>query len=191
MLSGMIDCCQACGPEPSKESAGNRACCGTQHAPLEATGLTLEHRQIAHSLAHLCQGRASEIASTMVAALQCRAAPFVAMPAVSTRSRQCAVVKGGALHPRCEREGLSTFGLLSPPPTRPRLPPESHNAASQRVEQPAQQRAANMLLSLAASAALALSAGPATAEVRLPPLDNGELGCWSAVPCGRWSPTRT
>lgn len=74
-------------------------------------------------------------------------------------------------------------GLQSLPPTQPIHPPVRRNAASQRIEEPAQQRAANMLLSLAASAALALSAGPAAAEVRLPPLDNGEPGCgpWAYV----------
>jgi hypothetical protein len=67
--------------------------------------------------------------------------------------------------------------LQSLPPTQPIHPPVRRNAASQRIEEPAQQRAANMLLSLAASAALALSAGPAAAEVRLPPLDNDPNRC--------------
>lgn len=50
-------------------------------------------------------------------------------------------------------------------------------AAAQQRSEEQQQRGASLLLSLAASAALVLGAGPASADVKLPPLDNGAAGC--------------
>lgn len=53
-------------------------------------------------------------------------------------------------------------------------------AAAQKRSEEQQQRGASLLLSLAASAALVLGAGPASADVKLPPLDNGASRC---LPC--------
>ncbi|PRW51057.1 Thylakoid lumenal kDa chloroplastic [Chlorella sorokiniana] len=50
-------------------------------------------------------------------------------------------------------------------------------AAVQRAEEAPQRQAAGLLLSLAASAALVLGAGPAAAEVKLPPLDTDPNRC--------------
>lgn len=104
--------------------------------------------------------------------------PFAGVRATPCRARRSFVVNGASL---CGAHS----GTMAPPTVRVAiLPPPASPwqpsccgvcaAATQRSEEP-QRKAANMLLSLAASAALALSAGPATAEVRLPPLDNG--GC--------------
>lgn len=81
--------------------------------------------------------------------------------------------------------------MVSPPPragalvsSEPSRPSHHHAlarilpAAVQKSEEQ-QHRGANLLLSLAASAALVLGAGPATADsnVKLPPLDNGAWAC--------------
>ena len=75
--------------------------------------------------------------------------------------------------------GKTAGGQLDSPPRRlracrpPSLPIRAAAVQFALAESP--KRAASALLSLAAAAAVALGAGPATAEIRLPPLDNGEL----------------
>ena len=70
------------------------------------------------------------------------------------------------------------------------MPCPSSAAAVQRAEEAPQRQAAGLLLSLAASAALVLGAGPAAAEVKLPPLDTGaDPAAVVALQCGcsRWA----
>lgn len=71
---------------------------------------------------------------------------------------------------------VSPFSAARSAPTKSRKSIVVCNAAQKRSEEQ-QQRGASLLLSLAASAALVLGAGPASADVKLPPLDNDPNRC--------------
>lgn len=79
----------------------------------------------------------------------------------------CAMVSSDA------EAGGARVGKPSPLPFFATTPSPLCLAASQQRIEEQQQRGAGLLLSLAASAALVFGAGPASADVKLPPLDNG------------------
>ena len=125
----------------------------------------------------------------MQSAAQLQARPFVAVRATPCKARRSIVITGAA-RAAGGAPGQNMAPHIPCPHTESSHPaslaPHHPAAAVQRSEEP-QHKALTALLSLAASAALVLGAGPASADlsnVRLPPLDNGGCGLRAWAICG-------